>query len=287
MNAQSIILPIIFIILLGWLFSRMFNNNNTIQSGIVRGQGIILTIIIIIFLFWLFRHIFKDVNTLQSGIVSGQLASTIDASSLSTNNNSNNFAYSIWFYVNDWNYRYGEPKVVFGRMGSLSTSGGGSIDNVNGVDPCPAVVLGALENNISVAVGCYPGMDTVPTSKNGKSVVHTCNIANVPIQKWVNLVLSVYGRTLDLYIDGKLVRTCIMPGIAMVNTNSNIYVTPKGGFNGWTSKLQYWSNALNPQEVWNNYTKGYGNTAFGNLFGNYTVSLTLEENGVEVSNTTI
>jgi len=233
----------------------------------------------------LFRYLFKDVSAIQSGIVNGETASIISATSLSSNSNSNNFAYSVWFYVNDWNYRYGEPKVIFGRMGNVSTSGGGSISNVSGLDPCPVVVLGAIENNVSVAVGCYPGLDSIPTSTAGKSVVHTCNIPNVPIQKWVNLVLSVYGRTLDLYIDGKLVRTCVMPGIAMINTNSNLYVTPNGGFNGWTSKLNYWPNALNPQEVWNNYTKGYGSSTLGNLLGSYKVNISIVENGVTQSNT--
>jgi hypothetical protein len=248
-------------------------------------KSILITIIVILLLIMVFRYFFKDISTIQGGIVNGETASIISASSLSANSNSNNFAYSVWFYVNDWNYRYGEPKVIFGRMGSLSADGGGSISNINGLDPCPVVVLGAIENNVSVAVGCYPGLDTVPTSTSGKSVVHTCNIPNVPIQKWVNLVLSVYGRTLDLYIDGKLVRTCVMPGIAMINTNSNLYVTPNGGFNGWTSKLKYWPNALNPQEVWNNYTKGYGSSTLGNLFGNYKVNVSIVENGVTQSNT--
>lgn len=249
-------------------------------------KSILFTIIILVLFIILFRYIFKDVHGIQNGIVNGQTPSVVSASSLSENSNSNNFAYSVWFYVNDWNYRYGEPKVIFGRMGSVSTIGGGSIDGINGIDPCPAVVLGAVQNNISVAVGCYPGADTVPTTTGGKSVVHTCNIANVPIQKWVNLILSVYGRTLDVYIDGKLVRTCLMPGIAMINTNSDIYITPKGGFNGWTSKLQYWSNALNPQEAWNIYAKGYGSSTINNMFGNYKVNVSIVENGVTQSSNT-
>jgi len=248
-------------------------------------KNILFTIILIILLILIFRYFFKDISTIQGGIVNGQTASIIPASSLSANSNSNNFAYSVWFYVNDWNYRYGKPKVIFGRMGRSSANGKGSISNVNGLDPCPLVVLGAIENNVSVSIGCYRGMDNVPSSKSGKSVVHTCDIPNVPIQKWVNLVLSVYGRTLDLYIDGKLVRTCVMPGIAMINTNSNLYVTPSGGFNGWTSKLKYWPNALNPQEVWNNYSKGYDTTTLGTLFGNYKVNVSIVENGVTQSNT--
>jgi len=250
-------------------------------------KNILFTIVIIIVLYYLFRYLFKDVSALQNNMVNGQTTTLIKGSTLSTNQNSNNFAYSIWFYVNDWNYRYGEPKVIFGRMGSPSSAKNGSVKNVNGIDPCPVVVLGAIENNLDVSIGCYPDADTVPTNVNGKSVVHTCNVTNIPIQRWVNLLVSVYGRTLDLYIDGKLVTTCVMPGIAMVNSNSDIYLTPNGGFNGWTSKLQYWANALNPQEAWNIYTKGYGGSAIGNIFGDYKVSLSIIQNGITQGNITI
>ena len=235
----------------------------------------------------LLRYLFLDPYTLQS-LQSAQTASTINASSLATNGSNvppSNFAYSIWFYVNDWNYRYGEPKVIFGRMGAKSSPGSGSIDGINGLDPCPAVVLGAVENNVSVSLGCYPGLDQEPTTPGGNTVIHTCTLANVPIQRWVNLVVSVYGRTMDLYIDGKLTRTCLLPGVASVNNNSNIYVTPAGGFSGWTSKLQYYPNSLNPQEVWNIYTQGYSN--WSSMFNTYQVQISLVENGTTQSSVTI
>jgi hypothetical protein len=235
----------------------------------------------------LLRYIFTDPYTLQN-IQDGKTASTIDASSLATNGTdvpSSNFAYSVWFYINNWNYRYGEDKVIFGRMGAMSGSGKGSVKGLSGLDPCPAVVLGAVENNISISLGCYPGADQQPTTPGGNTVVHTCSVANVPIQKWVNLVLSVYGRSMDVYIDGKLVRTCLLPGVASVNNNAKIFVTPLGGFEGWTSKLQYYPNSLNPQEVWNIYTRGYANWL--SMFNSYQVEISLVENGTTQSTVTI
>ena len=177
-----------------------------------------------------------------------------------------------------------EPKVIFGRMGAKSGKSTGSVEGVSGLDPSPAVVLGAVENNISVSLGCYPGLDQQPT-KSGNTVVHTCSVANVPIQKWVNLIISVYGRTMDLYIDGKLVRTCLLPGIASVNNNANIHVTPAGGFNGWTSKLQYYPNPLNPQDAWNIYTRGYSN--WSSMFNTYQLQISLVENGTKQGSVTI
>ena len=248
--------------------------------------SIVLTILVVVLLFMLLRYIFSDPYTLQN-IQDGKTASTIDADSLATNGSdvpSSNFAYSIWFYINDWNYRYGESKVIFGRMGALSGDGEGPVPGINGIDPCPAVVLGKVENNISISLGCYPGANEEPTS-GGNTVVHTCSVANVPIQKWVNLVFSVYNRAMDIYIDGKLVRTCLLPGVASVNNNAKIYVTPLGGVDGWTSKLQYYPNSLNPQEVWNIYTQGY--SSWSSMFNSYQIAISLVENGTTQSTVTI
>ena len=81
-------------------------------------KNIILFVIIIVLLIIVIRYVMKDVNTL-SDLTSGQTMQTIqpdDLASSSSAGNTSNFTYSIWFFVDDWNYRYGEPKVIFGRM---------------------------------------------------------------------------------------------------------------------------------------------------------------------------
>ena len=249
--------------------------------------NIVITIVVIVLILMLLKYLFSDPNTLQN-LQNGQTSSRIEASSLATNGTdvpSSNFAYSVWFFINDWNYRYGEPKVIFGRMGGMSPSGQGSVDGLTGLDPCPAVVLGAVENNIAISLGCYPGADQEPTTPGGKTIVHTCGVANIPLQKWVNLIVNVYGRSMDVYVDGKLVRTCLLPGIASVNNNADIHVTPLGGFDGWTSKLQYFPNAINPQDAWNIYTRGYA--SMSNMFNSYHLEVSLVENGTTQSSVTI
>jgi hypothetical protein len=248
--------------------------------------SIVLTIVVIVLILMILRYFMYDPYTLQN-LQDGKVSSIIESDSLATNGSnvaSSNFAYSTWFYINDWNYRYGEPKVIFGRMGAKSDDSGGSVKGISGLDPCPAVVLGAIENNLMVSLGCYPGVDQAPTSPGGKTIVHTCSVGNIPIQKWVNLIISVYGRTMDLYIDGKLVRTCLLPGVASVNNDAKIIVTPKGGFDGWTSKLQYYPDPLNPQDAWNIYVKGYGGK---NMFSSYDVQISLVQNGTTTNSVTI
>lgn len=250
--------------------------------------SIIITVVLIILIITFFIYYFSDPYTLLT-MQNGQNTSTINASSLAKNSSnipSNNFAYSIWFYINDFNYRYGSPKVIYGRMSAPSSTDVSSIPDVQGLGPSPAVVLGAVQNNLDIYLSCFPGLNQKPSS-GGNSIVHKCSVSNVPVQRWVNLVISVYGRSLDVYLDGKLVRTCLLPGIANINNNSNVYVTPGGGFSGWTSRFQYYPNSLNPQEVYNIYARGYGGNLFTNFLNSYQVQIALLENGTAQGSITI
>ena len=233
--------------------------------------GIILTILVIVFIYYVLKYIFTDPYTLQS-LSNGQTQSTINKDSLANGGDSVNFSYSIWFYINDWNYKFGKNKVIFGRM----EQGTDTIADVSGINPSPLVVLGQIENNLNVYLKC-----------EGIDKPNMCSIDNIPIQKWVNLVISVYSRTMDLYLDGKLVRTCLLPGVPNISTSSDVLITPYGGFNGWTSRFQYYPNSLNPQDAWNIYTQGYGGNMFSNLLKSYQIQFSLLENGVTYSTVTI
>lgn len=232
----------------------------------------------LILLYVVLRWAFSSSSALTSVVANAQTMTTISASSM-PNNTSSNFAYSVWFYVNDWNYRYGKSKVIFGRMASASTSGGAG--------PCPVVSLDAMGNNVSIALDCFaPATDKVSTSK---TITHTCSLANVPIQRWVHLAISVNGRTLDAFLDGKLVNTCVLPGPASVAATSNIYVTPGGGFSGFTSSLQYWPTPINTEQVWAIYKRGYNGagTWFGLGSSIPRVQVQLINNGVAIGSASI
>lgn len=256
--------------------------------------SIVIILILLYLVYYLVKMYMTDSTSLQGSLQNGQTPSTISASTLATNGTdvaSTNFGYSIWIYVNDWNYRYGKPKVIFGRMGSSAASADtnvGAVDGVGGREPCPAVILGAIENNLSVFLSCYPGLDKADDSivaDESSSVLHKCGVSNIPIQKWVNITISVFGRTMDIYLDGKLVKTCLLPGVAKVNNGADVYVTPAGGFDGWTSKLSYYPNQLNPQDAWNIYAKGPTGLLSG--LSSYHVKVSLEENGVTASSVTL
>ena len=259
----------------------------------MNGMKIVFFIVIIILIYFLLGYLLQGKSNLSNSILSGQVMTTIQASSLGNSSalNPSNFTYSIWFNINDWNYQYGQYKVLFGRQGkpgstaSANTSVSGALPfSLTGADPCPVVVFDSIENDLIISLGCFPNLNTAESSNLSNVQVTNCRVSNVPLQEWVNLMISVYGRTLDVYVNGKLVKTQLLSGIASVDKNAPIYLTPLGGFAGWTSRFQYWPNAVNPQFAWDIYEKGYSkNSMFGNM-GKYQLQFQFLNNG-EVKNT--
>jgi hypothetical protein len=203
----------------------------------VNVKNIIIGVVVLLLLILLIRWFMGDATKID-GLKDAKKVTKITADDLE-DSNASNFAYSTWFYIDDWSYRYGEPKIILGRLDA-------------DLKPGPSIVLGAIENNITVETTVYP------SSQSNTASTHKCNVANVPIQKWVNVIVSLYGRTLDVYIDGKLVRTCVLPGVAKVANNAPVFVTPLGGFSGYTANIHYYGDALNPQQAYNIYRSGYG-----------------------------
>ncbi len=255
-------------------------------------KSVLVIILIIVLLYIIVSYMTSGPPTLSlmnSGTTLQQISSAVLAKSGELN--SSNFSYSIWFYISDWNYRYGEEKVLFGRMDSTPKPAQGSSGQatLSGKHPCPLVTLGTIQNNVNIALSVFPPtnsseLTTDDTKESDNSITHNCNVSNVPIQKWVNLLISTYGRTLDVYLDGKLVKTCVMPGIAKINTSADVFITPNGGFSGWTSSFQYFPTSTDPQSAWNIYRKGYG---AGSSLLKYKVKVALTENGNEKSSFTL
>lgn len=231
-------------------------------------QTVLTVVVVLVVLYFIINWLFSK-STQLTRMANGNEKQTILASTIKNNSNSSNYTYSTWFYVNDWNYRFGEPKVLLGRL-----------DDDNNASP--SIVFDAMENNITISVSCYPQSQSTGLTSN-KSIVHQCNVKNFPLQKWVNLIISLYGRTLDVYIDGKLVRTCVLPGVAKVSTKSDIVVTPNGGFSGWTSNFMYFDNSTNPQEAYNIYKGGFGGSLLGNMFNKYRIKFSFLTDNKEVS----
>lgn len=202
--------------------------------------GIVVGFLVLVYILsWLFTT-----SKTLSNLSDGRTALVIPANSL-PNSGSVNYSYSIWLYIDDWSYRYGKEKIIFlrGTLGSVFT---------------PSLTLMPTDNSAVV---------TMTTSEEP----FDCVIPNIPIQKWTNIIITLNNKSLDSYVNGKLVKTCVLPDVPVVNSDAPMYLTPDGGFSGFTNRFQYWNTPMSPQQAWNVYRKGPGGNIFSNLINQYKI----------------
>ena len=176
------------------------------------------------------------------------------------------YTYSFWIYVNDWNYRIGQEKVIFARYGSDKR-------------PAPSVSLDANTNNINVNVDTYSSH----SGTSGALVSNSCSITDVPLQRWTHILVTTNNRALDIYVDGKLVRTCVLQGVPKTYPSAPVTICPDGGFSGYISNFDYIASSTNPTEAYDLYKKGFGGMNLTALFDKYRIKFAFMENNKEVS----
>ena len=95
------------------------------------------------------------------------------------------------------------------------------------------------ENTLDVSIAIHPGdssaaaSEPAPSNAGGSATgdVFTCSVENVPLQTWFPLSVTVFQRNVDIYIYGKLVKSCVLPGVPRTAAG-DIEVGVDGGFSG-------------------------------------------------------
>lgn len=100
-----------------------------------------------------------------------------------------------------------------------------------------------------------------------------CDIINgIEYQRWILVSVVGNGRTLDVYIDGKLARSCIYKGSFALGSTAGtgqaiVGYNNSGNLKGFFSKGEFYNYALTPDQIWANYQAGPGGTfSFSDFF---------------------
>ena len=182
---------------------------------------------------------------------------------------------STWIYIDDWNISYGTEKVVLRP------------EDEN--DNFPKIVLDAYKNDLTISVNVVsdgdadvsPGEEKTERKQDyADSSTEDITIENVNIQKWVNIVVTFNNRTLDVYINGKLVKSRPFKNIINAKHNGGIEVGSEQGFGGYIAKTQYYPYFITPAKAWKIYRGGFGDM-FASALNKYNLSVTFYEDNVE------
>ena len=133
------------------------------------------------------------------------------------------FTYTGWLRIDDFAYRYGEPKVIFVK-GSADLS-----------VACPALLIDANTNSLLVKIDTFGAQETI-------------SVVSVPAKKWLHVGIVVKQESVDVYINGILYAHHILTQLPKQNTSS-VLNSPAGGFAGRIVRLEYSPEALSNSEI--------------------------------------
>jgi hypothetical protein len=166
------------------------------------------------------------------------------------------FTWSVWIYINSLQYLQDQYRNIFYKGNSnLATTG------LN------------FPNNA-------PGLYLAPNSNNLLVIMNTFNVINeeilipdIPLNKWLNIIVRCQNNTLDVYINGTIARSLTLSSVPKQNYG-DVYVGMNGGFDGYISNLWYYNYALGTAAIqnianWGPNTKILGNNGMNIKNSNY------------------
>ena len=123
------------------------------------------------------------------------------------------------------------------------------------------------------------------TGVSSASADHTI-ITNFPIQKWVYVVLSMDGNVVDMYLDGKMIRSekLVDPPIVPDKDSTKIvFNKPASDSVIYLAKFERIATAMDPTLAWTTYMAGNGGNSFSNFLSSYGANFTITKDNVDVN----
>jgi len=214
--------------------------------------AIILGIVIIILFFILYRYFTTTATLLTSSkLINLNIDQTGNAITKIDYPTNNQFAYGIWIYVNSW--AANQSKTIFNHKDVIR------------------VELGKDSPNLSVVV---TGNINIPP------FIITDNF---PLQKWVFIIVSMDTSFLDVYLDGKLIKSSKITNLSQPSNSPNIVLGNSSSpfFDAYVTCFYRWTVPMDPGTAWDYYMKGNGQGGFLGSLSPYGVKMQVLQNNVE------
>lgn len=207
----------------------------------------LLGIALVVLMYVLYLYTYGQTASLASEMnLNGTIADiSVTASPLTTR-----FAVGTWIYINTWNSTATTPIMTY-------TCGGSQLFQLSLAQNKPTLNL-TLGTATTIAIR-----------------------ENFPLQKWVYVVFSVDNTFVDLYLDGKLIKSVQLTNAL---TPSGQGVMSMGKADIMLAKVYRWTKPLAPNDVWNEYLKGNGQSWNSISYG---VNVGLMQNGQETTSVRI
>ena len=143
------------------------------------------------------------------------------------------FTWSIWLYIDDLTYQSGTYKHVFHKGDAPSNIGSNGIVVLNNA---PGLYIAPNTNALHIIMNTY------------NEVNETIDIPDIPLNKWINVMIRCKNTTLDVYINGVITQSVSLVGVPKQNYG-DVWLCANGGFSGYVSNFWYYNYALSTSEI--------------------------------------
>ena len=252
----------------------------------------VIIIIVSIVLYYLYKFLFRSKqNGELTTIIPSQIPATtspdISKTKFPAPYEGGDYSVSFWMYISSFNVNRNKRKHIFEICGnSFSTLlvGLGAYKNTLMVrthskdpgnpmegfqaapasaPPAPAETTPPNAADMARGDGSLTQKDVTaifashPTDDGIINSTVMCDAPDVDLQRWVHVTVVLSGRTIDVYIDGKLQRSCVTKSYYKVDpTGVRLRLLDNGGFDGYLAGVHVTNSALNPGQIYRMYSNG-------------------------------
>lgn len=156
------------------------------------------------------------------------------------------FTWSVWIYIDDLTYNSGKYRCVFYKGNDFinnAIENGGDTRGLNFPNNAPGMYIAPNTNSLIIFMNTF------------NVINEQIKIDDIPINKWVNVMIRCQNNTLDIYVNGTITKSHKLHGVPKQNYG-DVYVAPNGGFSGYISNLWYYNHALGTAEISKIVNKG-------------------------------
>jgi hypothetical protein len=146
------------------------------------------------------------------------------------------FTWSVWIFINDITYLSGQYKHIFSKGNNVSTTTTANNKGLNFPNNAPGMYIYPNTNDLLIVMNTY------------ETINQEITINDIPIGKWVNVILRCRNKTLDVYINGTITKSVNLNGVPKQNYG-DVFVAMNGGFDGYISDLRYYDYSLGLNDI--------------------------------------
>jgi hypothetical protein len=141
------------------------------------------------------------------------------------------FTWSIWTYIKDL-----KPENLYKHVFHKGNNSVNKSSGMNFPNNAPGLYIAPYTNNFVIMMNTF------------KNIKEEIVVEDIPLNKWVNVVIRVEHTNLDVYINGTIVKRHVLNSVPRQNYG-DVYASMNGGFSGYNSDLKYWNYALDIREI--------------------------------------